>query len=64
MSPKTPTTWSRFGQQNPGALLESRITGGARDELRQQLYDGDLLVAVEDTGIRKNLNTHVIAVNV
>src|SRR5690348_2333637 len=66
VAPQAPAALGSLCQQDPCALCQRRVTGGRGDQIRELLYRGELLVAVQRVGIRKNLNPYVgaIAVNV
>src|SRR4029077_4213931 len=50
----------RLGEDHPGPLHESGITGGFGNDVGQSSYGDELLVAVEGTGVGEHLDAHSI----
>src|SRR6476620_11952694 len=59
-TPQTPAAVGSLGEQHPYPRRRRRVSRCARDQGREPLNEGDLLVAVEGTSVDQDLNPHVI----
>jgi hypothetical protein len=59
---KTPSAIRRLGQKDPGTVGERGITGRVRNERGESADHGELLVTIEGTGVREDLDANIGAV--
>jgi hypothetical protein len=56
---KTPSAVRRLGQKDPGTVGEGGVTGRVRKEGGESAHHGELLVTIEGTGVREDLDADV-----
>jgi hypothetical protein len=59
---KTPSAIRRLGQKDPGTVGERGVTGRVRKEGGEAANHGELLVTIEGTGVREDLDANIGAV--
>src|SRR6476659_890761 len=60
MTPQAPAAGRRLGKEDPRPPSERGVARRFGDECGESLDDRDLLVAIQRTGIRQDLDTHVV----